>query len=148
MRKIVLALVVLSSSVVVGSGCIIEARDMGCDSEFDCFSDEVCDPAGFCVDDCVITGCGFSDEVCEPASGLCVTIPFCDSRFDCFEGEFCGVDGLCYGYEQTCLGSADCVGDGICVQSTCDINYECSSSSECPWVGSLCNDFGFCEYEF
>ena len=136
------ALVILG----LGSGCIIEARDFGCSSDFDCFSEEVCDPSGFCVDDCVISGCTFSDEVCEPASGLCVVAP-CESSFDCLDAEFCGVDGLCYEYQQTCLGSADCVGDGICLGSVCDMNYECSFDSDCPWLGSYCNEFGFCEYE-
>jgi hypothetical protein len=149
--KFTLMATVFLAISTLGSGCIIETSSgfdtFACNSDMDCFADEVCDFDGTCVSDCNIAGCAFSEDLCETSTGMCFT-PECSSSSECYVGEFCGLDGVCYEYAQTCLGSADCVGDGICTTvNVCDMNYECNFDSECPWMGTLCNEFGFCEYD-
>ena len=146
-RMYIVYAMLFAGLAMLQSACVVElTADQGCLSGADCFVGEVCDPTGNCVPDCAVDGCAQAGELCDEVSGLCFS-PECSVNEECFIGEFCGLDGFCYEYNQACLDSADCVGDGICTSTNvCDMNYECIDDLDCPWVGSMCNEFGFCEY--
>lgn len=147
MRLNLLVLLTLVFALSLGTGCVVVTDDFSCFSDSECFVGELCDGDGFCVDDCVFSGCAFAEDVCDVPTGQCIAPLACGDDLDCPVTDFCGVDGFCYEYLQSCVGSSDCVGDGICDGGVCDLDYLCIDNTDCPWIGSSCNLFGRCEYD-
>jgi hypothetical protein len=121
-----------------------------CTDFTECESNEICSPAGVCVDENATvcsddTNCP-AGETCDSATATCTGGGggggSCTDDTDCATGEMCDA-GVCVP-ESTgeCVEDVDCPGSDfgeVCVNMTC-VTPMCDSLADCAPNGELCQD--------